>query len=322
MIGLLPRPPSSDQLDRRPARDSVRQVSHDGGSKGDGARRPSEEGRPGRAIRAGSSRRLARAATLNAADWQCTLQAGEFLIGRDPDCWVCIDDPMASRQHARLRVADDQVLLEDARSANGVYVNGRRISAPYALSHGDRIVVGATEIVVLSATPSQRPSLPADERPTLTGVREEGNQVATVRAEALEVLGRVAERLLAAGNLDRARAVLGDQLIKILEGARAGTPVRDELCTLAARYALKLARARGEGHWIDYTLELHLRTEQCLAPGTLADLLRALQSVPAIDRAMFTGYCDWLTQAAERVGEHASRVLAQLRRAELPPDHA
>jgi ABC-type multidrug transport system ATPase subunit len=53
-----------------------------------------------------------------------------------------LNHPHVSRQHARLHVESSRVVLNDLGSANGTYVNGRRIAAPTELKPGDRIDVG------------------------------------------------------------------------------------------------------------------------------------------------------------------------------------
>ncbi len=264
---------------------------------------------------------LAGAVALSAPGLDCILNCGQFLLGRDPTCWVCIDDPLASRQHARVIVTPENVIVTDAGSANGVYVNDVKITEPRALFHGDRILVGSTEILLSKARPSQRPSVPPEDRTTLTGVLKEQRSVATVRAGSLDVLGRVAERMLAAGNAERAKVVLTDQLVKLLEGARKGETIREELCESASRYALKFAEALHDGKWVDYTIELHLRTGRCLAPGTLADLTQALEKVSHVDRDLLARYVAALIDAAPSQAKYAEQVAAQLSRLKLPPSH-
>jgi ABC transport system ATP-binding/permease protein len=81
---------------------------------------------------------------------QSTQQTGDFLvnepellIGRDPEhVQIPLDHPHVSRVHARLtRSKDGQVTLEDLRSANGTYVNGRLIKS-VVLEPRDRIDIG------------------------------------------------------------------------------------------------------------------------------------------------------------------------------------
>ena len=69
----------------------------------------------------------------------------DLTIGRADSNGICLpDDVAASGVHARIRVADRQVWLEDLGSTNGTYLNGGRVADPIPLSVGDRVQVGAT----------------------------------------------------------------------------------------------------------------------------------------------------------------------------------
>lgn len=65
------------------------------------------------------------------------------VIGRDPQCKVAVSDmeDVVSRQHARLFVANGGVSVEDL-SANGVYVNDRKVDKVQSLEHEDKIRLG------------------------------------------------------------------------------------------------------------------------------------------------------------------------------------
>ena len=52
---------------------------------------------------------------------------GVTTIGRAPECDLRIDEPGMSRVHARLLPTDDGLLLEDLGSANGCFLNGKRV---------------------------------------------------------------------------------------------------------------------------------------------------------------------------------------------------
>ncbi|MBV9850571.1 MAG: FHA domain-containing protein [Armatimonadetes bacterium] len=67
---------------------------------------------------------------------------GEVTIGRDGDNGIVLAETTVSRRHARL-VRDDAgtITLTDEGSANGVYVNGRRVSQ-VVLAPGDQIQIG------------------------------------------------------------------------------------------------------------------------------------------------------------------------------------
>ena len=53
-----------------------------------------------------------------------------------------LDHPHVSRRHARLIVDGDRVRLHDLGSANGIFVNSRRLTRPVDLKPGDRIDIG------------------------------------------------------------------------------------------------------------------------------------------------------------------------------------
>ena len=53
-----------------------------------------------------------------------------------------LDHPHVSRLHASLGVTAGRVVLADLGSANGTFVNGRRVTRPVALAAGDRLDIG------------------------------------------------------------------------------------------------------------------------------------------------------------------------------------
>jgi len=84
-------------------------------------------------------------ATAAGQSW--VLHQPETTIGRLEDNDVVIPDRWVSRHHARiLRQETKQggqlhYVIEDLNSTNGLYVNGKRVTAPHALQDGDRIQV-------------------------------------------------------------------------------------------------------------------------------------------------------------------------------------
>jgi hypothetical protein len=68
------------------------------------------------------------------------------VIGRSRDCDVVLDDGNVSRRHAEILPTDGGWSIHDLGSTNGTAVNGRRIRNAVALSGGDRIEIGTTEL--------------------------------------------------------------------------------------------------------------------------------------------------------------------------------
>lgn len=66
-----------------------------------------------------------------------------FTVGRDPGNDIILRDPKVSRHHAEIVFERGFFVLHDLSSANGTYVNGKRVRvAP--LTHGARLRMGNT----------------------------------------------------------------------------------------------------------------------------------------------------------------------------------
>ena len=64
-------------------------------------------------------------------------------IGRDPDiCSIVLEDPMVSRNHARIFFHNEEFYLENKSAINQTYVNGEEIADPTPLREGDVIQIG------------------------------------------------------------------------------------------------------------------------------------------------------------------------------------
>ncbi len=63
---------------------------------------------------------------------------GQTVLGRAAECSLRFDHPGLSRRHAKLMPAEDGLHLEDLRSTNGTFVNGRRVQRAVARP-GDEI---------------------------------------------------------------------------------------------------------------------------------------------------------------------------------------
>lgn len=76
---------------------------------------------------------------------------GDLVIGRGSTADLRINDPGVSREHARISVSGDpanpEIMIYDLGSTNGLSVNGYR-TRQAALSHGSRIEIGSTRMLV------------------------------------------------------------------------------------------------------------------------------------------------------------------------------
>jgi len=92
-------------------------------------------------------------------------ESGAVTLGRGPQSDIVLADPSISRAHAILHVGQT-LRIEDARSANGVYVRGERLAAgaSVTIETGEVVELGAVMIVVVPARADER-SVPAGAAP-------------------------------------------------------------------------------------------------------------------------------------------------------------
>jgi pSer/pThr/pTyr-binding forkhead associated (FHA) protein len=87
---------------------------------------------------------------------------GSVTIGRLPDNGVIVDNPAVSGHHARVFREGDRVILEDLKSTNGTFVNGRPVTR-HVLQHGDEVLVGKHQLVFDRTTDDRPVSAPVIE---------------------------------------------------------------------------------------------------------------------------------------------------------------
>jgi pSer/pThr/pTyr-binding forkhead associated (FHA) protein len=262
------------------------------------------------------------------------LNTGSLLIGRLPECEVLLQDTLVSRMHARISVQSNSVLVEDLHSTNGVYVNGQRVQHSTVLREGDRILIGTTELSLFEYRDSSlmrlkaaRPvSMSPAERVTARAGRPAAKPVlpkrapspadpvpSTARADALKMIGGLADRLAAAGNLEEAAQVLSGHLRRILKGANSGLTVPADVASSASHHALTLARWTKQALWADYVVELHLSARLVMTSTTLVAFEDVISKLEAFDHMLLSYYVDGLTERQEKLDLDERKRLERLR---------
>lgn len=249
-------------------------------------------------------------------------ERGGLVLGRAEDANVVLEDPLISRQHARLLVlSDETVVVEDLHSTNGVFVNGVRLARPsYRLSEGDRLLLGTTEVSVFSSrasatvpiehhigTPLRSPAADTKGRPEAAPVMP-----STSRSNAVELVGNLARRLMESGRGPEAVRVLSEHLNNVLLGASAGLPVPDSVLERASEHALELFRWTGRGAWIDYVFQLHLSCQRVPAMSVVALVERELEKHPSVDRELIDYFASSLRSRAMTLNPEQQLVLARI----------
>ncbi len=80
--------------------------------------------------------------------WTAQLTQTEATLGRARGCTIRIPSSEVSRQHCRLRVDDGVVTVEDLESANGTFLNGKRLRRIESVQPGDRLTLGPVTFVI------------------------------------------------------------------------------------------------------------------------------------------------------------------------------
>ena len=234
------------------------------------------------------------------------LPRGATLLGRSSECQVTIEDPLVSRQHARILIDGDDAVVEDLGSRNGVRVNGQVVQGTKApLKDGDRLRIGTQELVFCKVEPAAtanakttgflrhcvRCRLPYPkemiacpscgstdqvEEETLSGQFGEASQGQWSVQLLIEVLEKAlvmkrtqdAERMLR-----RATAQIEE---RVLRGGKVDTKQLELLCVAAAKLSLEL----GDSAWGSWVAQIHRRTSTVPAAPVIDSLVGLAERFP------------------------------------------
>ncbi len=88
--------------------------------------------------------------------WDLPPDGGPVTLGRSESAGLRVaGDPLVSRVHARLeRIGSQWTLVDDGISANGTYLNGRRVAQRVRLRDRDVIRVGSTALTFCQPWPT------------------------------------------------------------------------------------------------------------------------------------------------------------------------
>ena len=264
------------------------------------------------------------------------LPPGETLIGRSPDCHITIEDPLISRQHARIVVSGGKAVFVDLASRNGSRVNGRPVAGSQELADSDRIRLGAQELVFVKVETDQRHvrstgamrlcsrcKTPFPEGPpvcphcghAVTAVREEdtvnGISVPMVRRSwILQMLADGIEKAVRASKATEAQRMLKRAAEEIEDRVAAGE-VESAAMVRVTDLALRISRIAADPQWAVWAVDIHRRAARVPAESTVKLIEMAL-SLPGVGASL-----QRLVESFEGGGEPCDEVDApQLARLE------
>ncbi|WP_394838319.1 FHA domain-containing protein [Pendulispora rubella] len=220
------------------------------------------------------------------------LARGATLIGRSAECHVTIEDPLVSRQHAKIVITGDEAVFEDLGSRNGVKVNGTALRGSVRLKDGDRLRIGTQELVFcevetgiappakttgflrycaacrlpypqeLAACPACGATEQTDED-TLSGQFGASSKQA---AWSVQLLVEVTEKALTLGRTSDAVRMLQRAKVQLEERVASGGAAPADQIEGLVRSAMRVALAAEDPAWAAWGL--HLYDELRLFPSS------------------------------------------------------
>lgn len=88
------------------------------------------------------------------SDNEYILSGDSISLGRAPDNDIVLESSGVSRHHARIAWTDSEYVLEDLGSANGTWVNGKRLSERSRLVDGDSVAFGDVSLTFRAPDPN------------------------------------------------------------------------------------------------------------------------------------------------------------------------
>ena len=211
------------------------------------------------------------------------LPRGTTIVGRSLDCNLTIEDPLVSREHAKIIIDDDGPRVEDLKSRNGVRVNGLLVRQPTLLRDGDRVRIGTQDLVFCRVEASGK----AHSRTTgvlrlcaqcrLPYAREilacphceatEQTDEGTLTTDSedyriawnMQLIVETLERALGLGRAPDAERIVKRAIGKLDELLLCGATVdRETLGTVASKVA-SMTLATDDPKWLLWVIDLHRR---------------------------------------------------------------
>lgn len=236
---------------------------------------------------------------------------GALVAGRSPACDLVFPSARVSRRHAEFSLQDG-VLLRDLGSANGVFVNGARITGRRRLEPGDQVLVGdvVLELMLLeedlvagehsrdtrtvSVSASAAHASDFDEADDVPDSSSPGGM--TQAGDALGLLGAVADKMLAQGQVEAAERLLSIRMNGLLDEAKTGGRISDSVSSFATQYLLKLARASRRPSWVDLLFELFARLGRPMPLEAIDQLHEIVRATPGIRVEALRAYLEILNE--------------------------
>jgi len=105
------------------------------------------------------------------------LGEGKHVLGKSPRSDIIVMDPFCSRHHADLIVTSDGIILVDANSTNGIWINNGRAPEKVKLEYGTVFQIGKLALSVEKSTFSYAVKTGRDYQPEEAVIGNESDNV-------------------------------------------------------------------------------------------------------------------------------------------------
>ncbi len=257
-----------------------------------------------------------------------------MVIGRSPDCHITIEDPLISRQHAKIIVTEHSCTFVDLASRNGSRMNGRPVREPMELHDSDRIRIGAQELVFFEMSAERRmtratgamrlcshcgspfaegaevcphcASPVVKEEDTMSGVVLEPH-----RTWVLELVAEVLDRAIAAGKSQEAERMLRRAAEEFSSRAQSGQGVDLRALSQISEYALRLAKVERDPYWVRWVADTYIAA-QAVPPQSLVGAFLAAGEAHEESKQTLARLAQALTNRGSALSPTDSAVVASL----------
>lgn len=206
------------------------------------------------------------------------LPEGEHDIGRNLDCWLTLDDELASRNHARLHVGSERAEVEDLGSRNGTFVNDRRLTGRQVIRRGDKIRIGREILEVLGRDSAGAPTEEDDLKRTLAPGED---------TRFPNLMGQLVTKSLKVGKIkeaERYAQALNNQLLASSVAGDHPAAVSCVECLLA------VAEKTANGVWMDRVFRLFAHHGWVIEPDVLDRVRKVLDRIPRVPGTALRDY--------------------------------
>jgi hypothetical protein len=265
------------------------------------------------------------------------LPRGVTVIGRSLDCNLTIEDPLVSRQHARIAIDEEGGVVEDMGSRNGVRVNGIAVHGPTRLRDGDRVRIGTQDFVFCRVDPSGRahskttgvlrlcaacrlpypremvacPNCEATEQTdeeTLSGSFGGDNQAAW----SVQLLVEAIERALTLGRITDAERIVRRATAQVEELVAAGGSVDPKALASLAEQAAATTVATNDPTWGLWIFDIYRRAARVPPLDIVERLWELVGKHPGMVRGALVALLDHLHISARSATTAEIDALARL----------